>query len=104
MSVKGAKWKTDCDEAVEVNQRALIDKVLARYSGDFSVFRELLQNSDDAQAKAVEIHLDAQGGGALIDASTGEMKSHGEILVCTVFIDLRRPELPLVYSRLTAGL
>ncbi|KAG6820876.1 hypothetical protein H0H93_010220 [Arthromyces matolae] len=48
------------DESVEVNQRALIDKVLARYSGEFTVFRELLQNSDDAQATAVEIHFDTQ--------------------------------------------
>ena len=51
-----------------MNQRALIDKVLARYSGEFTVFRELLQNSDDAQSKAVEIrfetlvHLDGGEG------------------------------------------
>ncbi|TFK17229.1 hypothetical protein FA15DRAFT_711025 [Coprinopsis marcescibilis] len=45
------------EERVEVNQRALIDKVLARYSGEFTVFRELLQNSDDARAKAVQIHF-----------------------------------------------
>ncbi|KAH6901437.1 hypothetical protein BKA70DRAFT_1309603 [Coprinopsis sp. MPI-PUGE-AT-0042] len=81
MSVKDAVWKTDRDEAVEVNQRALIEKVLARYPGDFSVFRELLQNSDDARAKAVEIHFDAFGENVLVNASTGEMKSHGEILV-----------------------
>jgi hypothetical protein len=43
------------DEAVEVNQRALIDKVLARYSGENTVFRELLQNADDASANSVEI-------------------------------------------------
>ncbi|OAV92499.1 hypothetical protein PTTG_01164 [Puccinia triticina 1-1 BBBD Race 1] len=43
------------DEAVEVNQRALIDKVLARYSGENTVFRELLQNADDASASSVEI-------------------------------------------------
>ena len=62
-------------ESVEVNQRALIDKVLARYSGEFtgerswdrsffnlilltSVFRELLQNSDDARSSAVEIRFE----------------------------------------------
>ena len=45
---------------MEVNQRALIDKVLARYSGEFTVFRELLQNSDDASSSAVEIHFDTQ--------------------------------------------
>ncbi|GLB37239.1 putative protein of unknown function (DUF3684) [Lyophyllum shimeji] len=53
-------WASGHDETVEVNQRALIDKVLARYSGEFTVFRELLQNSDDAQATAVEIHFDTQ--------------------------------------------
>ncbi|TFK75311.1 hypothetical protein BDN72DRAFT_892280 [Pluteus cervinus] len=53
-------WAGGHDESVEVNQRALIDKVLARYSGEFTVFRELLQNSDDAQSKAVEIHFETQ--------------------------------------------
>lgn len=38
------------EEAVEVNQRGLIEKILARYSGEYTVFRELLQNADDAQA------------------------------------------------------
>ena len=38
------------DEAITVNQRALIDKILARYSAEFTVFRELLQNADDAGA------------------------------------------------------
>ncbi|KAJ3731413.1 hypothetical protein DFJ43DRAFT_1146230 [Lentinula guzmanii] len=33
-------WDQGHDEKVEVNQRALIDKVLARYSGEFTVFRE----------------------------------------------------------------
>ncbi|KAJ3549086.1 hypothetical protein NM688_g5219 [Phlebia brevispora] len=58
---RDALWESGHDESVEVNQRALIDKVLARYSGEFTVFRELLQNSDDASAKAVEIHFDTQG-------------------------------------------
>jgi len=30
------QWLTGHDESVEVNQRALIDKVLARYSGEFT--------------------------------------------------------------------
>ena len=30
------QWQTGQDESVEVNQRALIDKVLARYSGEFT--------------------------------------------------------------------
>ncbi|CAJ0854284.1 11473_t:CDS:10 [Entrophospora sp. SA101] len=43
------------EQKVEVNQRNLIDKVLARYSAEFVIYRELMQNSDDAQAKTVQI-------------------------------------------------
>ncbi|KAJ3077827.1 hypothetical protein HK102_004940, partial [Quaeritorhiza haematococci] len=43
------------EEQVTVNQRHLIDKILARYSAEFTVFRELLQNSNDAGATEVEI-------------------------------------------------
>ncbi|CAI2174465.1 1539_t:CDS:10 [Funneliformis geosporum] len=35
----------DGEERVEVNQRHLIDKILARYSAEFVVYRELMQNS-----------------------------------------------------------
>ena len=45
------------DEAVTVNTRALIDKVLARYSGEWTTLRELLQNAADAAAKKVTIRL-----------------------------------------------
>jgi hypothetical protein len=38
------------EDRVEVNQRMLIDKMLARYSSEFVVYRELIQNSDDAQS------------------------------------------------------
>ncbi|KAK3823349.1 MAG: hypothetical protein J3Q66DRAFT_310181, partial [Benniella sp.] len=38
-----------------VNQRHLIDKILARYSSEYVVYRELMQNADDACAKGVEI-------------------------------------------------
>ena len=46
------------EEAVTVNTRALIDKVLARYSGEWTVLRELLQNAADASAKAVTIKFE----------------------------------------------
>ncbi|RKP26067.1 hypothetical protein SYNPS1DRAFT_14733 [Syncephalis pseudoplumigaleata] len=39
---------TGIEEKVEVNQRHLIDKILARYSAKYTVFRELLQNANDA--------------------------------------------------------
>ena len=46
------------DEAVTVNTRALIDKVLARYSGEWTTLRELLQNAADAAATSVTIRFD----------------------------------------------
>eukprot|EP00466_Bigelowiella_natans_P013288 jgi/Bigna1/88571/estExt_fgenesh1_pg.C_340042 len=36
---------------VTVNQRKLIDTMLARYAGDYATFRELIQNADDAHSK-----------------------------------------------------
>ncbi|KAJ4468229.1 hypothetical protein J3R30DRAFT_3830515 [Lentinula aciculospora] len=55
LQAKNQLWADGYDETVEVNQRALVDKVLARYSGEFTG-RELLQNSDDAQAHEAEVH------------------------------------------------
>ncbi|KAK2825746.1 hypothetical protein FQN49_007404, partial [Arthroderma sp. PD_2] len=46
------------EEAVTVNTRALIDKVLARYSGEWTMLRELLQNASDASATRVVIKLE----------------------------------------------
>ena len=70
------RLKREPQDGVTVDQRALIDKMLARYSGEFTgtdhfdlihvrgtfsflapVFRELLQNSDDAESSVVEIHF-----------------------------------------------
>jgi len=48
----------DDEEAVTVNTRALIDKVLARYSGEWTTLRELLQNAADAQASTVVIKFE----------------------------------------------
>ncbi|KDQ08135.1 hypothetical protein BOTBODRAFT_180161 [Botryobasidium botryosum FD-172 SS1] len=50
-------WEGETNEPIKINQKALIDKVLARYSGEFVVFRELLQNADDANAERVKIHF-----------------------------------------------
>lgn len=46
------------EEAVTVNTRALIDKVLARYSGEWTTLRELTQNAADAQATKVTIRFE----------------------------------------------
>lgn len=43
------------EEAVTVDTRALIDKVLARYSGEWTTLRELIQNAADAQATTVTV-------------------------------------------------
>ncbi|KAG0933842.1 hypothetical protein G6F57_009475 [Rhizopus arrhizus] len=43
------------EEKVEVNQRHLIDKILARYSAEYVLYRELMQNADDALSSAVQI-------------------------------------------------
>lgn len=56
---------TGVEERVEVNQRHLIDKILARYSAEFTIFRELLQNANDAGAQTVEIHFDEVEKGGL---------------------------------------
>lgn len=46
------------EEAVTVNTRALIDKVLARYSGEWTTLRELIQNAADASATKVSIKFE----------------------------------------------
>lgn len=47
------------EEAITVNQRALIDKILARYSAEWTVFRELVQNADDAGATCCELRFES---------------------------------------------
>ncbi|KAF2268937.1 hypothetical protein CC78DRAFT_575481 [Lojkania enalia] len=46
------------DSEVTVNTRALIDKVLARYSSEHTTLRELIQNASDAGADKVVIRFD----------------------------------------------
>ena len=50
--------------AVKVNHRMLIDKILARYSSDFVVCRELIQNADDARATSFCFELTCQSNGS----------------------------------------
>lgn len=54
--------ETGRDSRVEVNQRALIDKILARYASAGAVYRELLQNSNDAEATIAEVHFTTEEG------------------------------------------
>ncbi|KAH7924790.1 hypothetical protein BV22DRAFT_1034752 [Leucogyrophana mollusca] len=62
---------------IEVNQRALVDKILARYPEEFTVFRELLQNADDARATSVEIHFRTENPS---EGSAGANGKAGEVL------------------------
>lgn len=50
-----ALQRAEDEEAVTVDTRALIDKVLARYSGEWTTLRELIQNAADAQATTVTV-------------------------------------------------
>ncbi|TFK32675.1 hypothetical protein BDQ12DRAFT_739250 [Crucibulum laeve] len=50
----------DPEEYIGVKQRELVDKILTRYPGAFTVFRELLQNADDAHSSAVEIRFESE--------------------------------------------
>ena len=58
--IRAAVQSTGSDSRVEVNQRALIDKILARYASAGAVYRELLQNSNDAEATEAEIQFTVQ--------------------------------------------
>ncbi|RGB35129.1 hypothetical protein C1646_814947 [Rhizophagus diaphanus] len=49
------------EERVEVNHRPLIDKILARYSSEFVIYRELIQNSDDAGSSSIKIIFETEG-------------------------------------------
>ncbi|KAK3902827.1 hypothetical protein C8A05DRAFT_15158 [Staphylotrichum tortipilum] len=53
--LRAAALNGEDEEAVTVDTRALIDKVLARYSGEWTTLRELIQNAADAQATTVKV-------------------------------------------------
>ena len=55
---------------VEVDQRALIDKILARYATDYGAVRELIQNADDAGATEAGLALDCEGSSDTVNSVT----------------------------------
>ena len=57
------------EEPVTVNLRRLIEDILSSYSVHFFVFRELIQNADDAKASSfsLEIKCDAPSSSEEID-------------------------------------
>jgi len=66
---------------VTVNQRKLIDTMLARYAGDYATFRELIQNADDAHSKTFTFSFkDVQKlGGSEIKMSEIQVTNDGKI-------------------------
>ena len=52
--------ETGDDEAVTVNTRDLIDKILSRYAREWSTLRELIQNAADASATRVTIRIETR--------------------------------------------
>ena len=67
------------DIRVEVNQRSLIDKILARYASAGAVYRELLQNSDDAEASVAEVRFSTTSGGGGGDCAQNSLSSSSTI-------------------------
>ncbi|CAF0847549.1 unnamed protein product [Adineta steineri] len=67
------------ESAVTVNHRMLIDKILARYSSDFVVCRELLQNADDVSATSFCFELTCEmsrsGRGTSHNSSITEIRA-----------------------------
>lgn len=51
--------------------KSKIDKVLARYSGEHTTLRELLQNAADANASSVEIRFQTQPTNTGLTAAAG---------------------------------
>lgn len=64
------------EEAVTVNTRALIDKVLARYSGEWTTLRELIQNAADARAKKVVIRLETSPSATVPLPASQDAREH----------------------------
>lgn len=56
-SLRSGAMQSGTEGHVKVDQRKLIDKILARYSSDFVVFRELIQNADDVRATSFQLSI-----------------------------------------------
>ena len=97
------------DTRVEVNQRALIDKILARYSSVGAVYRELLQNSNDAEATVAEIYITTSNSSASENATSsvknGNSSSNSnqhDLVTQVVYRNNGLPFRPQDWSRLRA--
>ncbi|KAF9235045.1 hypothetical protein BU15DRAFT_65186 [Melanogaster broomeanus] len=70
---------------VTVNQKALVQKVLARYPEEFTVFRELVQNADDAGAENVEIEFQTKEYAGKPSGFKATNGTHGNLSNVKVF-------------------
>ncbi|KAL8708735.1 MAG: hypothetical protein Q9220_006461 [cf. Caloplaca sp. 1 TL-2023] len=68
--------ETGDDEAVTVNTRDLIDKVLAKYSREWSTLRELIQNAADAAATRVLIKIETRPSVTTPSPQTDDPSTH----------------------------
>ena len=112
-SVLAAIASDGVDTRVEVNQRALIDKILARYSSVGAVYRELLQNSNDAEATVAEIYISTKAvastsngertNGILSSSGGGNSSSnHRDLVTQVIYRNNGLPFRPQDWSRLRA--
>jgi len=102
-NVRAAIADEGSDARVEVNQRALIDKILARYASAGAVYRELLQNSNDAEATTAEIIIttsankENDAGDASSTATSGSSK---EVVTQVIYRNNGLPFRPQDWARL----
>ncbi|CAG8929293.1 unnamed protein product [Penicillium salamii] len=64
------------EEAVTVDTRGLISKVLARYSGKWTVLREMIQNAADASATKVTIKFETIPSTTVPSPTTNDPTAH----------------------------
>jgi hypothetical protein len=91
------------EERVEVNQRALIDKILARYASAGAVYRELLQNSNDADATEAEVYFTTTNTSSqTADSSTtaAKLRSQSNIVSSVKYRNNGMPFRPQDWDRL----
>jgi len=83
-NIRASVQDSGSDSRVEVNQRALIDKILARYASAGAVYRELLQNSNDAEATNAEVHFTTTAAADKGSSSSTSTISTSTSLLATV--------------------
>lgn len=98
-NIRGAlSGENGSDARVEVNQRALIDKILARYASNGAVYRELLQNSNDAEATTAEIIITTSPSSN--GDSSGVNSNNNQLVTQVIYRNNGLPFRPQDWARL----